>query len=110
MEREIGYCGCVCTECPVYLATKKNDLELREKLAAEYSTEQCTFEAMDLFCYGCHSEKTNGTKMCGDCDIRNCKEHHNRNTCADCSQFPCESIEKYVPVDSDNRKRLDGRL
>ena len=39
MEKSIAFCGLVCSQCPVYIATKTNHEELKEKLAIEYSTD-----------------------------------------------------------------------
>lgn len=40
MEK-IAFCGLVCSECPVYVATQTGDMELKEKLAREYSAAGC---------------------------------------------------------------------
>lgn len=53
---EISYCGIKCNECPVYIATEKNDDVMRINLARDYSTEKCSFTKDDINCKGCHFE------------------------------------------------------
>ncbi|WP_167956765.1 ASCH domain-containing protein [Anaerosporobacter faecicola] len=109
MNKEIAFCGLVCTDCPIYIATATQDEEKKEQLAREYSTETCTFEKEDMVCYGCHSqdEAMKHSKMCGDCEIRNCKKTAKIDTCASCEAYPCAHIERFVPADGENRKRLE---
>ena len=32
----LSYCGILCNECPLFIATKNNDDAMNEKLAVEY--------------------------------------------------------------------------
>lgn len=41
----IAYCGLLCDECPIYIATRNNDTQAKERLAAECSTADMTFTA-----------------------------------------------------------------
>lgn len=103
----IAYCGLKCNECPIFIATTANDDSLRIKLAREYSTKDCTFSKEDMNCFGCHSDKINHSKMCGQCKIRSCPNTDKLSSCAECINFPCELIERYVPVGTENRETLD---
>lgn len=103
----ISYCGIKCKNCPVYAATYRNDDAMRIQLAKDYSTDQCIFTKDDMNCRGCHSEMVKDSKMCGNCEIRNCANDKNISTCADCTSYPCNLIDKHLPVESDNRKTLD---
>ena len=51
---KFGYCGINCSECPVFIATQKNDNSERERVAKLF-TEQYgeAYEAADINCYGC---------------------------------------------------------
>ena len=46
----IAYCGLLCSECPVYIATKTNDTAMKITLASEYSNEHCSFAPEDMEC------------------------------------------------------------
>lgn len=58
----LAYCGLLCDECPLYIATKNNDLQAKEKTV---------------------------------------------DNCGVCSMYPCETIEKRLPIGSESRSRLD---
>lgn len=108
MDKKIAFCGLACSECPVYIATKTGDEELKEKLAKEYSTESFKFEKDDMNCTGCHSIEGANKKMCVECPMRECGMEKKLTHCAECNEYPCQHIEGYVPAGSDNRKTLDG--
>ena len=103
----ISYCGLLCNECPLYIATKNNDLQAKERLAVECSTESITFTAEDMTCEGCFCEKNDRSIMCGDCENRKCAKNKAVENCGLCSEYPCEIVERRLPVDSENRVRLD---
>jgi hypothetical protein len=104
----ISYCGLLCNECPVYLATKENDEIKKEKLAKEYSFENMVFTKEDINCFGCFSEKTKDSKMCSNCPIMNCAKNKEIKNCGYCIEYPCDIINKHLPQESSNRKRLDA--
>ena len=105
----ISYCGLLCNECPVYIATKNNDNEMKTKLAVDYSNEYCAFEQADMNCEGCFSIKNKDNKMCGGCKIRNCAEVKNyQKNCGNCLDYPCSLIEEFCSVGCDSRARLDN--
>jgi hypothetical protein len=98
----------MCSECPVYIATKNKDNDAKEMLAAEYSTEDCTFEPDDMNCEGCFSIRNKESKMCGNCKIRQCADIKNpEKNCSSCTDYPCPIIEEFCPVGCDSRARLD---
>ena len=103
----ISYCGLLCSECPVYVATAQNDNLAKAKLAKEYSGGGNQFSVQDMDCYGCFSESSRSNKMCGSCEIRNCARPRGLKNCGYCGDYPCRYINDHVPEGSDNRKRLD---
>lgn len=70
----ISYCGLLCNECPVFIATAENNEQVKEQLAKQYSNEKYRFSKEDTNCFGCFSEGVKNSKMCGNCNIRNCAE------------------------------------
>ena len=103
-----AFCGLICTECPVYIATVTEDEAMKEKLAADYTTAACKFEKDDMNCNGCHSTEGCCEKMCAQCPIRLCGMKKGIETCAECGGYPCEELKQYVPEESGNRKTLDS--
>ena len=54
MQEMVAYCGLVCTECPTYKATQRNDDEARAKIAEEWSKQfQDNVRIEDINCMGC---------------------------------------------------------
>lgn len=39
MERIVGYCGIVCSDCPVLLVTRKDDAAERKRVAKLFTEE-----------------------------------------------------------------------
>lgn len=89
MKQLIACCGLDCEKCDARIATVKNDNELREKTAKEWSVmnnaPQITAETIN--CMGC---RTDGAKFafCSDyCEIRKCVNEKGFNTCGDCKEL-----------------------
>ncbi|MFC1921635.1 DUF3795 domain-containing protein [Chloroflexota bacterium] len=104
----ISYCGLLCNDCPIYIATAENNEQVKERIASEFSGERMQFTKDDMNCYGCFHEDTKNSKMCGWCEIRICAEGKGVKNCAYCAEYPCSYIDTYVEVGSDNRTRLNG--
>lgn len=98
----IAYCGLNCRECPAYLATKSDDLTLREKVAAEWSKMfNADIKAEEINCAGCRSVEGPYFSHCFECPMRLCAMERPIDTCAGCHEYPCDSLEEffgYVPA------------
>ncbi len=54
MDKMIAFCGIVCTECPAFLATQKDDHNERMKVAELWSKEfKAEIKPEDINCDGC---------------------------------------------------------
>lgn len=103
----IAYCGLLCHECHLFIATKNNDLQAKEKLAIECSNENTIFTVDDMTCEGCFYDKNDGSKMFSDCEIRKCAKDKDVENCGVCFEYPCEIIERCLPIASECRIRLN---
>ena len=103
----MAYCGLLCNECPVYIATETKDEETRARLAEEYSGNHIRFSAEDINCHGCFHEETGYSKICASCEIRNCARPKGLRNCGYCADYPCTFIESHVPEGLENRALLD---
>ena len=106
---EISFCGQVCAECPVYQATRENNLGQRIWLSLEYSSADHQYLPEEMRCEGCHSQAVALAPMCKVCEIRDCAFGRVFISCAECEQYPCAKIDRLVPVDTDNRAELELR-
>lgn len=103
----IAHCGLKCSDCPVFIATQTNDDKLKAELAEQYSTEECQFQPEDMVCAGCRATEGINKKMCEPCEIRICGRERGHAICAACEDYPCDLINVYVPLESENRRLLD---
>ena len=96
MEKIVGYCGIVCTECPAFLATINNDDEARKTTADTWSKEfNADIKSEDINCDGCHSKKGVLFTHCTVCEIRNCGLTKEITTCADCKDYTCQKLADF---------------
>jgi predicted nucleic acid binding AN1-type Zn finger protein len=93
MNRMIAMCGLVCDDCIAFIATQKDDDEMRQKVVEEWSTEDERLKLEDVDCDGC----TTGKRLhsfCAICDVRMCGLERGVENCAYCNEFPCDKLEK----------------
>ncbi len=91
----IAYCGINCDKCPVFIATSKNDDDLRQRTAEEWSTVYADIlesfgihglKPGDMNCRGCRSDR--GLFIgCASCPIRKCSQDKGFVTCASCDEY-----------------------
>ena len=108
MEEIIGYCGINCSACPALIAYKKNDDELRKKTAVEWSKMfQAEFKPEDVNCVGCSIEGRHIEFCESMCEIRPCARTKDLSTCAECDEYACEKLSKFIANVPDAKSRLE---
>ena len=96
MQEIVAYCGIVCTECPTYKATKKNDNKARSKIAEEWSRQyQHTFNTEDINCNGCLAVGNVQIGYCKVCEIRKCGSDRKVLNCGYCVEYPCDKLNNF---------------
>lgn len=103
---DYSYCGMDCKACPVFHASQNNNYAHKQWLAAEYSFEEISFSADQISCHGCKSHAA-CSQICSQCLIRACAINRIDDTCADCADYPCALINRFVAVETDARNILD---
>ena len=108
MEKMIGCCGIVCSDCPVLVATQKND-DAERKRVAEIFTKQYgrEYKPEDINCDGCLSDSLRIFSYCNVCEIRKCGREKNVKNCAYCVDYPCEKLSKLFAEYSKAKETLD---
>jgi len=97
MKKTIAYCGIICSECPAFLATQKNDDNERKKVAEMWSKQfNAEFKPEDINCDGCLSESERLFNYCRVCEIRKCGQEKGVKNCAYCDDYACETLNKLV--------------
>lgn len=107
-ESGLSYCGLICSKCPIFIATIRNDDALRQKTAREWTDlyagilESVGIESLkseDMNCHGCRSE--HGRFFgCEKCAIRPCCQKKNLITCAGCPEYEsCDLLKGFYSFD-----------
>jgi hypothetical protein len=87
----MAFCGLDCRECPVFVATAKDDDVARQKVAQEWTPialEHWTKEplkASDMNCRGCKSDLI--FLGCRLCPMRNCSSGKGYDHCGQCAEL-----------------------
>ena len=109
MEKMIAFCGLVCTECPAYLATQRDDDALRAKTAAEWSTMfGASIPPEAIHCDGCHAVGGRLFRHCTVCEVRLCGLQRKVLTCAHCDDYGCERITAFFKMAPEAKASLDA--
>ena len=105
----ISNCGLVCTVCPTFIATQKNDDAAREQIARDWSALYgAPFSPEDINCDGCQSEGGTLFSYCTKCSIRACAHERSYTTCAECPDFGCDKLTPVHNAAPDAKERLEG--
>ena len=107
-EKMIAKCGLVCSECPAYIATQKNDDALRAETAKKWSEMfKSDIKAADINCDGCPTDSPRLFGYCTACEIRKCARDKKLATCASCPEYACEKLDKFLAQVPEARKVLE---
>jgi hypothetical protein len=108
MEKIVAFCGLICTECPAYQATLKDDDGLRKKTAAKWSEMyKSDIRPEAINCDGC---TTAGKKFhhCSECEMRLCGIAKGVKNCGCCADYPCKTVKAFLKYVPDAKKVLDA--
>lgn len=109
MDKMVGYCGIVCSDCPVLVATQKND-DVERGRVAEIFTKQYgkDYRLEDINCDGCVSDSSCIFRYCNFCEIRKCGREKKVKNCGFCTEYPCERLSGLFAKYSVAKETLDG--
>ncbi len=86
-KKEASFCGVFCPSCSLYIGTKEEPerlMMLSKKMGRPVE---------ELECNGCRSGRV--SYYCRDCTLKKCAEESGYESCAECPDFPCPSLEKF---------------
>jgi hypothetical protein len=108
MEKIIAYCGLICSDCPAFLATQRNDDAERKRVAELWSKEfGNSFKPEDINCDSCLSTGERVVNYFRICEIRKCSQSKKVQNCAYCEEYSCDKLENLFKMAPDARKILD---
>ena len=101
-ERIVGYCGIVCSECPILLATRRGD-DAAKELVAEALTSHYGREygPRDIDCEGCPTSGARLWSRCEACEARKCARKRNVELCSSCPDYRCAKLPRQAAGDTD---------
>ncbi len=99
MSEMIAKCGLDCAKCPTFIATKTNDDEARQKVAAMWSKMfGATFSAADINCEGCSTADVALFGHCKTCAVRLCAIEKDADNCARCDEYSCRKLNSLLAM------------
>jgi hypothetical protein len=110
MSPKISICGLDCASCGAFIATQADDIQAKEKVAAEW---RAMYNAPGIVlnyvtCDGCLSNSGRLGGHCSECDIRACGMEHHVENCASCPEYACERITAFFAMAPEARQVLDA--
>ncbi|MDM8159833.1 DUF3795 domain-containing protein [Labilibaculum sp. K2S] len=104
---KIAYCGVNCSTCPAYVATQKDQDNVRIKIAKLWSDQENQYDACEITCKGCHEPWGKKFRHCAECQVRACARKKFYSTCAECSEYPCSKLNDLLQTLDEKISRID---
>jgi hypothetical protein len=99
MEKQIAYCGLICTDCEAYIATQNDDDEKRKEIAEDWTKRyNHPLKPEDINCVGCIPTTGKHIGQCFVCEIRKCGQEKGVINCAYCDDYACDKLSKYFEM------------
>ena len=107
-ERLMAYCGLVSTDCSAYIAKRTDDDALRAKTAKQWAGPDFPVSPDEINCDGC-TALSGRWKFCEACEARTCAVPRGIATCAECTDYSCERLDKLLKmIGPEARATLDA--
>lgn len=88
------FCGHDCSRCITYLATVRNDENLRIQSQRFYKDAfNLDIPLNEMHCFGGRSN--NIFKLCCDCPWMKCCRERKIDACSECAEYPCKPLAEY---------------
>jgi hypothetical protein len=98
-EKQIAYCGLICTDCAAYIATQNDDDDMRKETAATWSKEyNVDIKPEDINCDGCIIGTDRVVGHAHVCTVRKCGQEKGVINCAYCEDYICDELGKYFEM------------
>jgi len=107
-NKQVAYCGVICTDCLAFLATQADD-DIQRKAVAEEWTEKYkyNFKTEDINCDGCLTVTGRVAGYVNECPIRKCAREKDVVNCAYCADYVCVELGKFYQMVPEARQTLD---
>ncbi len=93
----ISYCGTDCSKCEGYQATQVNSDTKRKEVAEKWTVQyNSDIKPDQINCHGCKSDNTKFFFTENICEIRKCNIEKGTSNCAECAEYKCDKLEKFI--------------
>ncbi len=113
MDEMLSYCGLLCNNCPIFLATRESNESKQEEmkidiinLCKEHYNVDYNFDDING-CDGCTSDSGQLFTGCKNCEIRKCIVQKGLSNCAYCEEYACDNLLNLFKTDPTAKIRLD---
>jgi hypothetical protein len=108
MEKMVAYCGITCTDCPAFVATHHDDDAERAKVAKMWSEHfEVNLQPGEINCDGCLADSDRLFNHCRVCEIRSCGQERAVVNCAQCDDYGCEKLIKFLDMVPEAKETLE---
>jgi len=108
MEKMIAFCGLICTECPAFIATQKDDDDEKRKVAEMWSKDyKVDLKPEDINCDGCVVDSERLFSHTKVCEIRKCGMERKVTNCAYCDEYDCDKLTEFFKMAPEAKTTLD---
>ncbi len=109
MEKLLSCCGLVCSECPAFVARKRNDGALRRETAATWSELYgADVRPEQIDCDGCTVPLGVHFSYWQECPVRPCCLGRGIDNCGLCTDYPCDQLSELHQLAPSARVNLDA--
>ena len=98
LRDKTSYCGIDCSKCAAYLAKLTDDDLIRRKTAKAWTSPEIPVIPSEINCDGCKTSGGYHFKQCAECTVRACGNSRGVETCAHCTDYPCEKIQGKLDI------------
>ena len=110
MVLDIAYCGLDCGACPAFHAVERLTEAERQAVADKWNVEfGGSHTAADIDCVGCTHDGRHAPYCESGCDIRKCASEKALATCAECADYGCATLARFLSDVPDARANLEAR-
>ena len=110
MKEPIAFCGLNCSNCPTYLATQKDDDNIRKQIQTRWKDNFNMDVPLEILnCDGCKEDGKKGP-FCSRCQVKKCADGKSLENCGLCGDYSCDLLDRMLgilPPDLNPRETLD---
>jgi len=111
MKAIVARCGFRCDLCGAFVKNSSSVTDRVQVAAAWSKYYHVDIKPESIRCYGCLAAKGRGFDLPSTaCAVRRCVIRRKLDTCADCADYPCTTLEKSIRGVEKVIKKFKGKI